>query len=271
MEIRRPPGPVEIGKMTTRGSRSTDTLQQSTRSKRGIMSFSRGGGKIAGRCYISGKHRTSSTTHAQLTCLRIVRKETSSPRFSTDCRLLPPANWTGCSRSPKNECARGKVQEKKPLAGKVAGGLIFMKSSTRTRVSFEVGSLAARRTRTLFSRPATCSSDAASRSQTPARVLSRYVDGNHDKNVRACGNRKSSRATPTCRSSMGSPTSSIPVRCWRMSSRSGQHLGGYNGKARWPGSATANNMANSWLKRRVRARFSSSRSRVPEGDTIPIR
>ena len=68
----------------------------------------------------------------------------------------------------------GSYREK-PLAGKTLG-MIFAKSSTRTRVSFEVGATSSAGTPS-SSRPGTSSWAAGEPIRDTARVLSRYWTG----------------------------------------------------------------------------------------------
>jgi ornithine carbamoyltransferase len=73
------------------------------------------------------------------------------------------------------ECMRDGKYEKKPLAGKTLA-MIFMKSSTRTRVSFEVGTYQLGG-HALFLSPRDVQLGRGEPIADTARVLSRYVDG----------------------------------------------------------------------------------------------
>ncbi len=96
--------------------------------------------------------------------------------------------------------------------------LIFEKSSTRTRVSFEVGvyQLGAH---PLFISSATSQMGRGEPIRDTARVMSRYCDGVM---IRTYGQEivRSSPTTPRSQSSTASPTSSTPARSWPTSSRS---------------------------------------------------
>jgi ornithine carbamoyltransferase len=73
------------------------------------------------------------------------------------------------------ECMRAKKYPKTPLAGKTLA-MIFMKSSTRTRVSFEVGTYQLGG-HALFLSPRDVQLGRGEPIADTARVLSRYVDG----------------------------------------------------------------------------------------------
>ena len=80
---------------------------------------------------------------------------------------------TACSSSP-SACAAAKY-DKKPLAGKTLA-MIFMKATTRTRVSFEVGTFQLGG-HALFLSPRDVQLGRGEPIADTARVLSRYVDG----------------------------------------------------------------------------------------------
>ena len=100
----------------------------------------------------------------------------------------------GSSTSPSG-CGRASTAAK-PLAGKSLA-MIFMKSSTRTRVSFEVGTCQLGG-HALFLSPRDVQLGRGEPIADTARVLSRYVDGIM---IRTFAHRtsRSSRGTPTCR------------------------------------------------------------------------
>ena len=94
-------------------------------------------------------------------------------RFPRHSRLHPRRSSTACSRSP-SRCAPARTT-KQPLAGKTLA-MIFMKSSTRTRVSFEVGTFQLGG-HALFLSPRDVQLGRGEPIADTARVLSRYVDG----------------------------------------------------------------------------------------------
>ena len=82
-------------------------------------------------------------------------------------------SWKRCSSSP-SACGTGEY-DAKPLAGKTLA-MIFMKASTRTRVSFEVGTYQLGG-HALFLSPRDVQLGRGEPIADTARVLSRYVDG----------------------------------------------------------------------------------------------
>jgi ornithine carbamoyltransferase len=106
---------------------------------------------------------------------------------------------------------RGEYRER-PLAGKTLA-MIFTKSSTRTRVSFEVGTYQLGG-HALFLSSRDIQLGRGEPIRDTARVLSRFVDGIMIRTFDH-GTRRSWRATAPFRSSTASPTSSTPARSWR--------------------------------------------------------
>ena len=171
---------------------------------------------------------------------RIVRKERTHRDFLQIAdysareleRLFTPA-----------EAMRAGKYKKKPLAGKSLA-MIFMKSSTRTRVSFEVGAWQLGG-HALFLSPRDVQLGRGEPIADTARVLSRYVDGIMIRTFAHAEIEELARyADVPIINGLTDLVHPCQVLADVLTIR--QHIGGYNGKrVAWIGDG--NNMANSWL------------------------
>ncbi|HMG00296.1 MAG TPA: ornithine carbamoyltransferase [Gemmatimonadaceae bacterium] len=141
------------------------------------------------------------------------------------------------------EMMRVGKYKKKPLAGKSLA-MIFMKSSTRTRVSFEVGAWQLGG-HALFLSPRDVQLGRGEPIADTARVLSRYVDGIMIRTFAHAEVEELARyADVPIINGLTDLVHPCQVLADVLTIR--QHLGGYNGKrVAWIGDG--NNMANSWL------------------------
>ena len=140
---------------------------------------------------------------------------------------------------------------KKPLAGKSLA-MIFMKSSTRTRVSFEVGvwQLGGH---ALFLSPRDVQLGRGEPIADTARVLSRYVDGIMIRTFAHADVEELARAA-TVPVINGLTDYLHPCQVLADVLTVRQHLGSYEGKkVAWIGDG--NNMANSWINAAYRLGF----------------
>jgi ornithine carbamoyltransferase len=131
----------------------------------------------------------------------------------------------------------------KPLKGKTVA-MIFMKSSTRTRVSFEVGTYQLGG-HALFLSPRDVQLGRGEPIADTARVLSRYVDGIM---IRTYGHREVEELAHHATVPVINGLTDLLHPCQVMADvmTMQQHLGGYAGrKVAWIGDG--NNMANSWM------------------------
>jgi ornithine carbamoyltransferase len=158
------------------------------------------------------------------------------------------------------ERMRSGEYERKPLAGKTLG-MIFLKSSTRTRVSFEVGTLQ------LGGHPLFLSSrDVQLGRGEPlpdtAQVLSRFVDGIMVRTfAHADLELLAQHATVPVINGLTDLLHPCQILADVLTMR--QHIGGYEGKrVAWVGDG--NNMANSWLNAAYRLGFALTLA-CPEG------
>ena len=150
--------------------------------------------------------------------------------------------------------------DKKPLAGKSLA-MIFMKSSTRTRVSFEVGAWQLGG-HALFLSPRDVQIGRGEPIADTARVLSRYVDGIM---IRTFAHEEveelAHHATVPVINGLTDLLHPCQVLADLMTVR--QHLGGWEGKkVAWVGDG--NNMANSWINAAYRLGFELALA-CPEG------
>ena len=141
--------------------------------------------------------------------------------------------------------------DKKPLAGKSLA-MIFMKSSTRTRVSFEVGTWQLGG-HALFLSPRDVQLGRGEPIKDTARVLSRYVDGIM---IRTFAHAEvvelAEFATVPIINGLTDLLHPCQILADLLTVR--QHLGGYEGKKiAWIGDG--NNMANSWINAAYRLGF----------------
>jgi ornithine carbamoyltransferase len=141
------------------------------------------------------------------------------------------------------EAMRAGKYKKKPLAGKSLA-MIFMKSSTRTRVSFEVGAWQLGG-HALFLSPRDVQLGRGEPIADTARVLSRYVDGIMIRTFAHAEIEELARyADVPIINGLTDLVHPCQVLADVLTIR--QHLGSYNGKrVAWIGDG--NNMANSWL------------------------
>ncbi len=158
------------------------------------------------------------------------------------------------------DAMRRGAYQKKPLAGKSLG-MIFMKASTRTRVSFEVGAWQLGG-HALFLSPRDIQLGRGEPISDTARVLSRYVDGimirtfSHDEIVELA-----EHATVPVINGLTDLLHPCQVVADLLTVR--QHIGGWEGKRiAWIGDG--NNMANSWLNAAYRLGFTLAIA-CPEG------
>jgi ornithine carbamoyltransferase len=155
---------------------------------------------------------------------------------------------------------------RKPLAGKSLG-MIFMKASTRTRVSFEVGAWQLGG-HALFLSPRDIQLGRGEPIADTARVLSRYVDGimirtfAHDEIVELA-----QHATVPVINGLTDLLHPCQILADLLTVR--QHIGGWEGKRiAWIGDG--NNMANSWINAAYRLGFTLAIA-CPEGyDPDPV-
>src|SRR6202158_2994987 len=133
--------------------------------------------------------------------------------------------------------------ERKPLAGQSLA-MIFMKSSTRTRVSFEVGAWQLGG-HALFLSPRDVQLGRGEPIADTARVLSRYVDGIM---IRTFAHSEVEELARYADVPIINGLTDLVHPCQVLADllTVNQHLGGYKGKRiAWIGDG--NNMANSWL------------------------
>src|SRR5688572_17300223 len=158
------------------------------------------------------------------------------------------------------ETMRAGKYKRKPLAGKSLA-MIFMKSSTRTRVSFEVGAwqLGAH---ALFLSPRDVQLGRGEPIADTARVLSRYADGIMIRTFAHAEVEELARhATVPVINGLTDLLHPCQVLADVLTIR--QHLGTYEGKkVAWVGDG--NNMANSWLNAAYRLGFELALA-CPEG------
>ena len=149
---------------------------------------------------------------------------------------------------------------KKPLAGKTLA-MIFMKASTRTRVSFEVGTYQLGG-HALFLAPRDVQLGRGEPIADTARVLSRYVDGIMIRTFAHQDVEELARyADVPVINGLTDMVHPCQVLADLLTVR--QHLGGYEGKkVAWIGDG--NNMANSWINAAYRLGFELSLA-CPEG------
>jgi ornithine carbamoyltransferase len=141
------------------------------------------------------------------------------------------------------ESMRKGAYKKKPLAGKSLA-MIFMKSSTRTRVSFEVGTWQLGG-HALFLSPRDVQLGRGEPIADTARVLSRYVDGIM---IRTFAHAEVEELAQFASVPIINGLTDLVHPCQVLADvlTIKQHLGGYKGKrVAWIGDG--NNMANSWI------------------------
>ena len=158
------------------------------------------------------------------------------------------------------ERMRTGVYEGRPLAGKSLA-MIFMKASTRTRVSFEVGAWQLGG-HALFLSPRDIQLGRGEPVGDTARVLSRYVDGIMIRTYAHAEVEELARhATVPVINGLTDLLHPCQILADLLTVK--QHLGGWDGKrVAWIGDG--NNMANSWLNAAYRLGF-SLRLACPEG------
>src|SRR5215208_6208624 len=141
--------------------------------------------------------------------------------------------------------------DKKPLAGKSLA-MIFMKSSTRTRVSFEVGTYQLGG-HALFLSPRDVQLGRGEPIADTARVLSRYVDGIM---IRTFAHQDVEELARCADVPVINGLTDLLHPCQILADllTVRQHLGGWEGKkVAWIGDG--NNMANSWINAAYRLGF----------------
>ena len=148
----------------------------------------------------------------------------------------------------------------RPLAGKSLA-MLFMKSSTRTRVSFEVGAFQLGG-QALFLTPRDVQLGRGEPIADTARVLSRYVDGIMIRTFAHADVEELARcATVPVINGLTDWLHPCQILADLITVR--QHLGGYEGRVfAWVGDG--NNMANSWINAAYRLGF-ELRLACPEG------
>jgi ornithine carbamoyltransferase len=158
------------------------------------------------------------------------------------------------------DAMRAGSYTRKPLAGKTLA-MIFMKASTRTRVSFEVGAFQLGG-HALFLSPRDIQLGRGEPIADTARVLSRYVDGIM---IRTFSHEEveelATHATVPVINGLTDLLHPCQVLADLLTVR--QHLGGWDGKkVAWIGDG--NNMANSWINAAYRFGFELTLA-CPEG------
>ena len=158
------------------------------------------------------------------------------------------------------ERMRTRAYDRKPLAG-MALAMIFMKSSTRTRVSFEVGATQLGGTAHFLS-PRDGKAARGGPSAEPARVLSRYVDGVM---ISTCEHADAERLAEFSGVSVINGLTDLSHPCQVLADvlTMKQLLGEVRGTTvAWIGDG--NNMANSWIEAAAHLGF-ALRLACPEG------
>lgn len=158
------------------------------------------------------------------------------------------------------ERMRNRAYDRKPLAGK-ALAMIFMKSSTRTRVSFEVGATQLGATAHFLS-PRDVQIGRGEPVADTARVLSRYVDGIM---IRTFAHSEAETLAQYSDKPVINGLTDLSHPCQVLADllTVRQHLGTHEGKTiAWIGDG--NNMANSWIEAAAHLGF-TLRLACPEG------
>src|SRR3954470_9642826 len=158
------------------------------------------------------------------------------------------------------ERMRAGKYDKKPLAGKTLA-MIFMKASTRTRVSFEVGTYQLGG-HALFLSPRDVQLGRGEPIADTARVLSRYVNGIM---IRTFAHQDVEELARCAEVPVINGLTDLLHPCQILADllTVRQHLGGYKGK-RFAWIGDGNNMANSWINAAYRLGFELALA-CPEG------